>query len=170
MRVGEAGNGAAALAELRAPRRAMSGFDMAIIDIDLPDVSGIDLVRRIKADPANTELRIIMLTLRDHEIDEFGEMRAYVAASLTKPIRQSALARIASPRWKAAPSTMSPPSELPPAPPPEGVAGARVLLVEDNPVNLEVGGRHPRKLRLQGRDRDKRRRSARTLMRAASTA
>src|SRR5439155_1017008 len=32
----------------------------------------------------------------------------------------------------------APASELPPILPPEGVAGARVLLVEDNPVNLEV--------------------------------
>src|SRR5438105_3176388 len=36
----------------------------------------------------------------------------------------------------AAPEPRS--SVLPSAPPPEGVAGARVLLVEDNPVNLEV--------------------------------
>src|SRR5436305_15339609 len=33
---------------------------------------------------------------------------------------------------------MLPPWEVPPAPPPEGVAGARVLLVEVYPVNLEV--------------------------------
>src|SRR5207248_2757214 len=112
-------------------------FDMAIIDIDLPDVSGIDLVRRIKADPANTELRIVMLTLRDHEIDEFGEMRAYVAASLSKPVRQATLRHCLA-ALESGVETMSPPSELPPPPPPEGVAGARVLLVEDNPVNLEV--------------------------------
>ncbi|TMJ71623.1 MAG: response regulator [Alphaproteobacteria bacterium] len=137
VRVGEAENGAAALAELRASAARDERFDMAIIDIDLPDVSGIDLVRRIKADPANTELRIIMLTLRDHEINEFGEMRAYVAASLSKPVRQATLRHCLA-ALESGVEQMSPPSELPPAPPPEGVAGARVLLVEDNPVNLEV--------------------------------
>ena len=137
VRVGEAENGAAALAELRASAARNERFDMAIIDIDLPDVSGIDLVRRIKADPANTELRIVMLTLRDHEIDEFGEMRAYVAASLSKPVRQATLRHCLAALESGA-EPMLPPSELPPAPPPEGVAGARVLLVEDNPVNLEV--------------------------------
>src|SRR6267154_568089 len=137
VRVGEAENGAAALAELRASAARDERFDMAIIDIDLPDVSGIDLVRRIKADPANTELRIIMLTLRDHEINEFGEMRAYVAASLSKPVRQATLRHCLA-ALESGVEQMSPPSELPPAPPPEGVAGTRVLLVEDNPVNLEV--------------------------------
>ena len=137
IRVGEAENGAAALAELRASTARSERFDTAIIDSDLPDVNGIDLLRTIKADPVNADLRIIMLTSRDHEIDEFGDMRAYVSATLSKPVRQSALrnclAAVES-GLDAAPQ----PSELPPAPPPEGVAGARVLLVEDNPVNLEV--------------------------------
>src|SRR5437764_11939908 len=128
VRVGEAENGAAALAELRASAARNERLDRASVDIDLPDVSGIDLVRRIKADPANTELRIIMLTLRDHEIHAFGEMRAYVAARLSKPVRQATLRHCLA-ALESGVEQMSPPSELPPAPPPEGVAGARVLLV-----------------------------------------
>src|SRR4051812_35184477 len=137
VRVGEAENGAAALAELRTAAPRDERFELAIIDIDLPDVNGIDLVRSIKADPANAELRLVMLTARDHEIDQMGDVRAHVAGSLTKPVRQSdlrqCLAMIDGDIEPAAPA-----SELPPIPPPEGVAGARVLLVEDNPVNLEV--------------------------------
>ena len=137
IRVGEAENGAAALAELRTATARNERFELAIVDVDLPDVNGIDLVRSIKADPANAELRLVMLTSRDHEITEIGDMRAYVAGSLTKPVRQSALrqclAMIDGDIEPAAPA-----SELPPPPPPEGVAGACVLLVEDNPVNLEV--------------------------------
>jgi CheY-like chemotaxis protein/HPt (histidine-containing phosphotransfer) domain-containing protein len=137
IRVGEAENGAAALAELRTAAARDERFELAIVDFDLPDVNGIDLVRSIKADPANAELRLVMLTSRDHEVDQMGDMRAYVVGSLTKPVRQSALrqclAMIDGDIEPAAPA-----SELPPPPPPEGVAGARVLLVEDNPVNLEV--------------------------------
>jgi signal transduction histidine kinase/CheY-like chemotaxis protein/HPt (histidine-containing phosphotransfer) domain-containing protein len=137
IRVGEAENGAAALAELRTAAARNERFELAIIDIDLPDVNGIDLVRSIKADPANAEVRLVMLTARDHEIDQLGDMRAYVAGSLTKPVRQSdlrqCLAMIDGDIEPAAPL-----SEVPAPPPPEGVAGARVLLVEDNPVNLEV--------------------------------
>jgi CheY-like chemotaxis protein/HPt (histidine-containing phosphotransfer) domain-containing protein len=137
IRVGEAENGAAALAELRTAAARNERFELAIVDIDLPDVNGIDLVRSIKADPANAELRLVMLTARDHEIDQMGDVRAHVAGSLTKPVRQSdlrqCLAMIDGDIEPAAPA-----SELPPIPPPEGVAGARVLLVEDNPVNLEV--------------------------------
>src|ERR1700716_2256199 len=137
IRVGEAENGAAALAELRTATARNERFELAIVDVDLPDVNGIDLVRSIKADPANAELRLVMRTSRAHEITEIGDMRAYVAGSLTKPVRQSALrqclAMIDGDIEPAAPA-----SALPPPPPPEGVGGARVLLVEDNPVNLEV--------------------------------
>jgi signal transduction histidine kinase/CheY-like chemotaxis protein/HPt (histidine-containing phosphotransfer) domain-containing protein len=136
IRVGEAENGAAALAELRTATARNERFELAIVDVDLPDVNGIDLVRSIKADPANAELRLVMLTARDHEITEIGDMRAYVAGSLTKPVRQSAL-RQCLVMIDGDIEPAAPPSELPP-PPPEGVAGARVLLVEDNPVNLEV--------------------------------
>ena len=137
IRVGEAENGAAALAELRTAAARNERFELAIIDIDLPDVNGIDLVRSIKADPANAEVRLVMLTARDHEIDQLGDMRAYVAGSLTKPVRQSDLRQcLAMIDGDIEPA--APPSEVPPPPPPEGVAGARVLLVEDNPVNLEV--------------------------------
>jgi signal transduction histidine kinase/CheY-like chemotaxis protein len=136
IRVGEAENGAAALAELRTATARNERFELAIVDVDLPDVNGIDLVRSIKADPANAELRLVMLTARDHEITEIGDMRAYVAGSLTKPVRQSALRQcLVMIDGDIEPAAL--PSELPP-PPPEGVAGARVLLVEDNPVNLEV--------------------------------
>jgi two-component system sensor histidine kinase/response regulator len=137
IRVGEAENGAAALAELRTAAARNERFELAIIDIDLPDVNGIDLVRSIKADPANAKVRLVMLTARDHEIDQLGDMRAYVAGSLTKPVRQSDLRQcLAMIDGDIEPA--APPSEVPPPPPPEGVAGARVLLVEDNPVNLEV--------------------------------
>ena len=137
IRVGEAENGAAALAELRTAAARNERFELAIIDIDLPDVNGIDLVRSIKADPANAEVRLVMLTARDHEIDQLGDMRAYVAGSLTKPVRQSDLRQcLAMIDGDIEPA--APPSEVPLPPPPEGVAGARVLLVEDNPVNLEV--------------------------------
>ena len=137
VRVGEAENGAAALAELCASAARNERFGVAILDIDLPDVNGIDLVRSVKADPANAELRLVMLTSRDQEINEFGDMRAYLAASLSKPVRQSTLRQCLAAIESGA-EPVPPPSEVPPPPPPEGVAGARVLLVEDNPVNLEV--------------------------------
>ena len=77
-------------------------FDTAIVDIDLPDVNGIDLVRSIKADTAHAELRIVMLTSRDQEIDEFGDMRAYVSANLSKM-----MTKITTEHLPAPPSSMS---------------------------------------------------------------
>jgi signal transduction histidine kinase/CheY-like chemotaxis protein/HPt (histidine-containing phosphotransfer) domain-containing protein len=136
IRVGEAENGAAALAEIAATSRG-DPFGLAIIDIDLPDVNGIDLAREIISDPATAGLRLVLLTSRDFEIDKLGNIREHVVGCLTKPVRQSALRKCLAATDGVIDS--APHLSAPPVPPAlEGIAGAPVLLVEDNPVNLEV--------------------------------
>jgi two-component system sensor histidine kinase/response regulator len=134
VRVGEAENGAAALAEIAAAASRGDPFGLAIIDIALPEVNGLNLARQIKSDPANAGLRLVLLTSRDFETDKLGDLREHVVGCLTKPVRQSALRKCLA----AADGTIdsAPQPSAPPAL--DGVAGAPVLLVEDNPVNLEV--------------------------------
>jgi CheY-like chemotaxis protein/HPt (histidine-containing phosphotransfer) domain-containing protein len=76
-----------------------------------------------------------MLTSFDQDIGEVGDG---VLGRLTKPIRQSALwACLAWKDTEAARPRSNPIKTLLPEKPDTG--GARVLLVEDSPVNLEVG-------------------------------
>jgi two-component system sensor histidine kinase/response regulator len=137
VRVGEAENGAAALSEIAAAAARGDPFGLAIIDIALPDLNGIDLAREIKSDPAIAGLRLVLLTSRDFEMDNLGDIREHVVGYLTKPVRQSALRKCLTSTGGAidsAPQLLTRP--VPPVP--EGIAGASVLVVEDNPVNLEV--------------------------------
>src|SRR5438105_9087678 len=135
--VSEAGNGAAGLATLREAAARGEPFALTIVDAVLPDMTGLDLARRITANATIAGSRLVLLTGRDHAMDEAGDMRRHVAGWLTKPVRQSALREcLAALDGSAMPAQQPSPPVAPT--PPEGVAGARVLLVEDNPVNLEV--------------------------------
>src|SRR5207249_12046050 len=105
-------------------------FTVAIIDIALPGVSGIELARKIKADPAIAGLRLVMLTSHDHEMNEIGDLRAHVVGCLNRPVRQSALRA----SLVATEGAIDPPG----APPRTWGAAEPGLLVEDNPGNLGV--------------------------------
>ena len=80
-----------ALRLLQAAAGAGEPYDLAIIDYQMPGVDGLELGRRIKADPAIAQTRLVLLTA----VGARGQARAAedagFAAFLTKPLRQSAL-------------------------------------------------------------------------------
>jgi CheY-like chemotaxis protein len=75
-----------------------------------------------------------MLTSHDDEMNEIGDIREHVAECVSRPVRQSALRAC----LLATEGGVDRAPQLVSLAPPIGVAGAPVLLVEDNPVNLEV--------------------------------
>jgi CheY-like chemotaxis protein/nitrogen-specific signal transduction histidine kinase/HPt (histidine-containing phosphotransfer) domain-containing protein len=129
----EAETGASALTALQGAAARGAPFGLAIIDSTLADMNGIDLVRRIKADPANRELHLVLLSLLGQQTETTGDD---AVSCLIKPVRQSALRACLAIGGAANPA---PALAEPMAPPLEAATGARVLLVEDNAVNLEVG-------------------------------
>jgi signal transduction histidine kinase/CheY-like chemotaxis protein/HPt (histidine-containing phosphotransfer) domain-containing protein len=132
MTVAEAETGDAVFAELRDAAARGAGYAWAIVDSGLSDANGADLVRSIKLMAANSGLRIIVLTPPDQQIETATDS---TLSYLTKPLRLSALRAhlglvAPSSAAMAAGSAIEPPIDA---------VGMRVLLVEDNPVNLEVG-------------------------------
>jgi two-component system, sensor histidine kinase and response regulator len=126
--------GSAALAVLRAAAPSRDPFSLAIIDNSLPDMKGIELAQTIKSDPATADLQVIMLTSFDQDVGKIGEG---VLRRLSKPIRQSALWDcLAGRNIEAGPT---PPFAAQAVPENADTGGRLVLLVEDSPVNLEVG-------------------------------
>jgi len=62
--VATAGDGAGGLAELR-----RTSPDLVVLDLMLPDISGTEVCRRLRADPSTERIPVVMLTARAEEVD-----------------------------------------------------------------------------------------------------
>jgi len=135
MRAGVAADGEAALAALREAVRERRPYDLAILDMHMPGMDGLELARAIHGDPELSATRLLMLTSIGLEGDGAALREAGVALHLTKPVRQSELYNGLAEAMGRAPARHRGASDV-------RRAGARlgglVLLVEDNSVNQEV--------------------------------
>jgi two-component system sensor histidine kinase/response regulator len=135
MAVATATDGEKALALLR--RTAIGGerFALAVVDMKMPRMNGLELVRAIRADSDFDGLPVVMLTSLGGEGEIAAARDAGVTAYLSKPIRQAELRQVIV-------ETLHPtgghPAESRIATPVRKHFAGRVLLAEDNPVNREV--------------------------------
>jgi signal transduction histidine kinase/DNA-binding response OmpR family regulator/HPt (histidine-containing phosphotransfer) domain-containing protein len=106
--------------------------DVALIDLQLPDVDGAGLAGMLRDDPRWADVPLILLTSLSRSLP--AELRSHFAATMTKPVRNAELRRaVMAVLSGAAPDR----DQLTRAPVAD--AGLRVLLVEDNTVNQRVG-------------------------------
>jgi PAS domain S-box-containing protein len=137
MRNGKATSGADALDCLRKAAREGDPYPLAIIDREMPNMDGLDLARRIKADPEIAGTRLILLAGFGRRIS-MEELRAGGFAEWCfKPVRQAALLNClvnalleALSPLDLSPETLAPDRALP--------QNTRVLVAEDNAVNQQV--------------------------------
>jgi DNA-binding response OmpR family regulator len=90
-------DGAAGLAALRRAAVTGRGFDLLILDLMLPDTDGLELCRRLRADPDATlaSLPIVMLTARGDEADRIVGLELGADDYLGKPFHpRELLARL----------------------------------------------------------------------------
>ncbi len=59
--------------------------DMILLDLNLPDLSGIEVARRLKADPETREIPIVMLTARGSEADRIAGFELGAEDYVPKP-------------------------------------------------------------------------------------
>jgi len=115
-------------------------FDLAIVDLQLPDTDGLELVSDIRKLPQGRFLPIILLSSVRLRSDDQRPSKAGISVIVHKPIRpQQLLEALAqalnlqlqrdkkSPNAPALDSTLA--SRLP----------LRILLADDNPINQRVG-------------------------------
>ena len=142
MQNGSAGSGLEALELLRAAALRGESYDVAILDMQMPGMDGLELARAIKADPAIAPVRLLLLSsLGEGGISE-ACAEAGIEVHLTKPARQSELFNCIA-RMLAVQSDRSDRSGAFKADRASDFLrpqsrDARILVAEDNPVNQRV--------------------------------
>ena len=76
----QAATGAEALRLLRS-----ESFDLVLLDLILPDLTGIDVLRRLRADPATANLPVIVLTATSRPEDRLAALAAGADDVFAKP-------------------------------------------------------------------------------------
>ena len=87
----EAESGERALELLRAAARQEQPYDIAILDLMMPEMDGFQLAEAIKADPAIASVALVLLPSFGKRGHGERARQAGIAAYLQKPVRQSQL-------------------------------------------------------------------------------
>jgi len=130
--IGLASTGCEALTQLRVAALAGEPYDIAILDLMMPDMDGLDLARMIKADGVLPDMKLMMLTGIE-EPDLATEMDAW----LTKPVGKSEFFNTLM-QLLGEQEVVEPAVEEQPGSESLNYSGRKLLLVEDNFVNQEV--------------------------------
>jgi CheY-like chemotaxis protein/HPt (histidine-containing phosphotransfer) domain-containing protein len=126
-------------------------YDLAILDMLMPEADGFELARAIKSDPSIALIRLVMLTSLGERGDGAKARDAGIAAYLTKPVKQSQLFDCLTLVHNAAEMTDEPRKTsnlitrhaLQEA---KQMSHRLILLAEDNVVNQKVAVRQLQKL------------------------
>ena len=147
-----AASGAEALAMLAGASLSGRAYDMAIIDQMMPGMTGVDLVRAMKADPLTAGVVAILASSDGSEELRVLAQAAGAAATVMKPIRchylfdqlsRPAHPGPAEPSSAADPPLAAGPAATPTSPPKRLLT---ILLAEDNLINQQVAARRLRKM------------------------
>ncbi len=141
----ETDSGKEALRLLREAKQNGNPYDVGILDLHMPEMDGLHLVRAIRSEPEISNVELILFTsstLSPEQQREMAEMG--VTIHLTKPLRQFELKQALSligtksaPNLQSGSQPESPAAaELLPAATPS--IPLQILLAEDNEVNAEI--------------------------------
>jgi two-component system sensor histidine kinase/response regulator len=139
LRVTAVESGPRALALLQQAAQSGTGYDLAILDMKMPEMDGLDLARAIKQDRALGALRLVLLTSFGQRGHGAEASRIGIAAYLTKPVDEADLYDclvevMDETRARRAPHLVTRHSLREQRPP----IAAHVLVAEDNEVNQKV--------------------------------
>ncbi len=143
MRVDCVADGARALERLRAVQDDEENrYVLAILDFHMPGMDGLSLSRAIRSDPNLAAISLVLLTSMGQRGDSDAARQADIAASLSKPIRQSqlyhCLATLVAGPVEPTPTPLLTRYHLAEMP---TTRRPRILLAEDNIVNQKVAVR-----------------------------
>ncbi|MBI2813386.1 MAG: response regulator [Opitutae bacterium] len=143
MQKGSAASGHEALKTLRSATAAGTPYDLALLDMQMPEMDGLTLARAIKADPAIAPVHLVILTSLGKNLGNAELEAAGIEAYLVKPVKRSRLFDcIVDVIGRAKAEHVFTKSSFTPVDPPAAGAGRlpkiRILIAEDNQVNQKV--------------------------------
>jgi PAS domain S-box-containing protein len=151
----EVSNADRALLSLHRQKAQGQPFDVALLDMQMPDMDGVMLAKAIKEDPPIAGTPLILLTSMGRRLSTPEMTEAGIEASLTKPIKQSLLfdsiasvvlgSQLLNDKIEAAREVAAENAAAPMSAP----KNTHILVAEDNPVNQKVALRHLQKLGYQ---------------------
>jgi two-component system sensor histidine kinase/response regulator len=122
-------------------------FDFAVVDCQMPNLNGIDLVRAVRSDPKLGDLQLVLITNFGHRTVTMGGWDRAIAGVITKPIREKNLFDLFVQRRDPQPPGTD--FYLPPTQLAGFLSTFRILVAEDNLVNQKVASRMIEKLGYQ---------------------
>jgi len=140
LRTSEVWGGDGALEELRRARAEGDPYRIAVLDMQMPDMDGVTLARRIKDNKELAETKLILMSSVGLSPSRFLIKQIGFSSVLMKPVPQvDFLDALMNAMATKAPEAGSGDVEGADASPEmASYAGARVLVAEDNPVNQQV--------------------------------
>ena len=129
----EASDGREALAELRQAAGEGVPYRAALLDMQMPGMDGEALVALIKEDPEIAGTKLVMMT----SLGRHPRMDGLLGC-LAKPVRRAQLYALLAPALSRTPRLAATKAPVESAPRPTAMRRARLLVVEDNPVNQLV--------------------------------
>ncbi len=140
--VGMAENAQSALDELRRAASKGEQYELAMLDMMMPGMSGIELARRIRGEDGIKDTTLVVISSLGSNIPSSEQADLQIAAVLTKPLRRRDLRRVliaatGDPQEHSQQSdtTVNRCSSI--VTKADGSA-PRILVADDNPVNQEV--------------------------------
>jgi two-component system sensor histidine kinase/response regulator len=130
MSVDTVDGGTAALAALRVAARQEVPYDLALLDLCMPEMDGLELARHIQGDAALAGTPLVLMT-SGPDVHRAEAEAAGLTSALTKPVLMS---RLRNTLADAVGARGGPPAAVPSAKPALG----RVLVVDDGEVNQIV--------------------------------
>ena len=133
MKVVAAGSGRAAIDAARNAAAAGQPFTLAVIDMHMPAMNGLDVARALSADPVTAGISTVLLTSSEEDGGMGASCEVDVSAQLAKPVRRDRLRRCLGDvlhGGRTGPTSRRADAVLP--------NRGLVLLAEDNPINQRV--------------------------------
>jgi two-component system sensor histidine kinase/response regulator len=109
-------------------------FQLAILDMQMPDLDGVELAQMIKGDPTIAGTQLLMLSSMGYPGED--ARRAGIVVSLLKPVRQALLHEAVIKGLGVSNRASTPAAQQ--SHQPVRQFDARILVAEDNPVNEKV--------------------------------